>query len=84
MRYQNVLISFVEIGTIFTILYSQGPIYYDWLTLIPAWINNHSKVWDEITYPFPNFNGYLRIDKEFHSTLYNGCNYLSMLGLNSN
>ena len=25
---------------------------------IPAWINNyiHYKVWDEITYPFPNFN----------------------------
>ena len=29
------------------------------LTLIPAWISNHmsSKVWDEITYPLPNFNG---------------------------
>ena len=29
------------------------------LTLIPAWISNHmlSKVWDEITYPFLNFNG---------------------------
>ena len=28
-----------------------GPIY-------TAWISNHmpSKVWDEITYPFPNFN----------------------------
>ena len=27
-------------------------------TWIPAWISNHilSKVWDEITYPFPNFN----------------------------
>ena len=27
-------------------------------TLIPAWISNHmsSNVWDEITYPFPNFN----------------------------
>ena len=25
----------------------------------PEWINNHmsSKVWDEITYPFLNFNG---------------------------
>ena len=33
--------------------------YYHGLTLIPAWISNHmsSKVWDEITYPFPNFNG---------------------------
>ena len=29
------------------------------LTLIPAWISNyiHYKVWDEITYPFLNFNG---------------------------
>ena len=29
------------------------------LTLIPAWINNHIhyKVWDEISYPIPNFNG---------------------------
>ena len=29
------------------------------LILIPAWINNHmqSKMWDEISYPFPNFNG---------------------------
>ena len=28
------------------------------LTLIPAWISKHShyKVWDEIIYPFPNFN----------------------------
>ena len=29
------------------------------LTLTPAWISNytHYKVWDEITYPFTNFNG---------------------------
>ena len=29
------------------------------LTLIPAWIGNHMprKVWNGITYPFPNFNG---------------------------
>ena len=29
------------------------------LSLIPAWISNHmsNKAWDEITYPFPNFNG---------------------------
>ena len=28
-------------------------------TLIPAWISNyiHYKMWDEITYPFLNFNG---------------------------
>ena len=36
-----------------------GPFYYHGLTLIPAWITNHlpGKVWDEITYPFLNFNG---------------------------
>ena len=35
---------------------TQGPLL---LTLIPAWIGNHMpcKVWDQITYPFPNFNG---------------------------
>ena len=36
-----------------------GPFYWHGLTLIPAWISNyiHYKVWDEITYPFPNANG---------------------------
>ena len=35
------------------------PFYWHVLTIIPAWISNHmpSKVWDEITYPFLNFNG---------------------------
>ena len=41
-------------------LYSedQGPFYQHCLTLIP-WISNHIhyKMWDEITYPFLNFNG---------------------------
>ena len=34
------------------------PCYHS-LTLISAWISNHMSytVWDEITYPFPNFNG---------------------------
>ena len=38
---------------------SCGPFYKHGLTLIPAWISNHIhyKVWDEITYPFLNFNG---------------------------
>ena len=33
--------------------------YWHGLTLNPAWISNHTpcKVWDEITYPFLNFNG---------------------------
>ena len=36
-----------------------APFTNDGLTLIPAWISNHIryKVWDEITYPFLNFNG---------------------------
>ena len=35
------------------------PFYYHGLTLILVWISNHIhvKVWDEITYPFLNFNG---------------------------
>ena len=42
-------------------------------------------MWDEITYLFPNFNGMpfkMGMDKWFHLTFYNGCNYLSMLRLN--
>ena len=36
-----------------------GPFYLHELTLIPVWMNNyiHYKVWDGITYPFPNVNG---------------------------
>ena len=50
----------------------------------PAWINNYMprKVWDEIIYPFPNFNGCsLGMDEKFHPTFYDGCNDLSMLVL---
>ena len=38
---------------------ASGPFYKHGLTLIPVWISNYIqyKVWDEITYPFPNFNG---------------------------
>ena len=35
-----------------------------------------SNMWDEITYPFPNFDGVA--DKWFHFTLCNGCNYLTL------
>ena len=36
-----------------------APFYLHGLNYIPAWINNciHYNVWDEITYPFLNFNG---------------------------
>ena len=39
-----------------------GPLYWYRLTLIPAWMNNdiYQTVWDEINYPFPNFNGAAR------------------------
>ena len=37
----------------------RDPFYKHSLFLIPAGISNnvHYKVWDESTYPFPNFNG---------------------------
>ena len=68
---------------------TRGSFYYHGLTLILAWISNDmpSKLWDGITYPFPNFNGCtvdhwsLGMDKLFHPTLYNECDYLSMLVL---
>ena len=44
-----------------------------------------SKVRYEITYPFPNFNGAtvgsLEMGTKFHPTPFEGCNYISMLGL---
>ena len=46
-----------------------------------------NKVWDGIIYPFLNFNGAtwnLLVDKLFQSSLYNGRNYLSTLGLRLN
>ena len=35
-----------------------APFYWHGLTVIPAWISNytHYNVWDEIIYPFLNFN----------------------------
>ena len=42
-------------------------------------------MWDEITYPFLNFNGAtVEITYQFHLTLYQACDYLSMLGLKLN
>ena len=51
-----------------------GSLLLTWFNLFLTWISNyiHCKVWDEIIYPFPNFNG-------FHPTLYWIWNYLSML-----
>ena len=60
-------INFVEAGGIITYPYSlaqwQSQQHRFWdqyqLGIDPAWISNyiHYKVWDEITYPFLNFNG---------------------------
>ena len=39
---------------------SLGPLLLTWFNpFILTWVSNyiHYKVWDEITYPFPNFNG---------------------------
>ena len=55
------------------------------INLISAWMSNNrrSKVWYEIFYPFPNFNG-TTVEvwewKLFHTTLHNECSYLSLLG----
>ena len=42
-----------------THMYDQAPLYWNGWTLISVWINNHKpwKLWNEITYPFPNLNG---------------------------
>ena len=36
----------------------KGTLSLTWIIFNPVWISNHelSKVWDEISYPFPNFN----------------------------
>ena len=47
-----------------TYVFPWGPLYLHILTLNPVWISNHmpNKMWDEIIYSFPNFNG-LGMDK---------------------
>ena len=56
------------------------------LTLILAEKSTHmpNKELDEITNPFPNFNGCtveVWDGSVIHPTLYDGCNYLSILGV---
>ena len=50
---------YIRLKEAFLKLSDEPPFYLHGLTLIPAWISNHmpGKVWDEITYPFLNFNG---------------------------
>ena len=61
-----------------------GPLDWYRLTLIPAWMNNdiNQTVWDEINYPFPNFNGAaIGNGWAISSHTYYVYYYLSMLGL---
>ena len=39
--------------------YQPGAPLLTWINFNPVWISNHVpiKQWDEVTYPFPNFNG---------------------------
>ena len=41
------------------IIDNQEPLLLTWINFNPAWISNHMPgiVWDEINYPFQNFNG---------------------------
>ena len=53
--------------------------------LNPPWVRDHmpGQVCNEISYPFPNFNGctVFGMNQLSHPTLNNGCNYLSVLRL---
>ena len=54
----NMLNFVLEIKASGDVPYIRDPFYLQELTIIPAWISNyiHFKVWDEIAYPFLNFN----------------------------
>ena len=60
--------------------WNREPIYKHGWTFIPAWISNKipSNVRNEITYPFPNFNGSTAMDVVSCYTL--RCHCISMLG----
>ena len=46
---------------------NRGSFYWHGIQFIPAWISdyNHYKIWDELTYPIPHFNGSLWL-RAFH------------------
>ena len=67
-----------------------GPFYWHGVTSILTWIANHvpSNLWDDITYPVPNF---IEVGSDIHPKLYwslewvnnstpHLCNYITMLG----
>ena len=65
---------------------SRGPLNWHGFTLISERISNyiHCKVWDDITYPFLNFNDATKFgkDKEYHPSVYFVCDYLFIVNLN--
>ena len=71
-------------------IYDPALFLLTWFNLNPAWISIYInyKVWDEISYPFPNFNGCTVEVYEWISNFilhfYSACDYLSVLGLNLN
>ena len=52
---ESVLLILQDKGSLFTKI----SLYQHGLLLMPGWISNynHYNLWDEIIYPFPNFNG---------------------------
>ena len=56
--YDKLIVKVIDMDAKITIN-SSSPFYKHGLTLISAWISKytHYKMWDEITYPFLNFNG---------------------------
>ena len=71
------------------LLFTRVHVYRHRLTLISTWISNHmpSKVWDEITYPFSNFDGCIVEVWEWISNFiphFYDCYHLSMLILKLN
>ena len=55
MAYQHIMVMMFLERAVFP---SEFRFYWHVATLIPVWLSNHihSKVWDEVTYPFPKFN----------------------------
>ena len=64
---------------------AQGSLFLTSLFLIPSTKCSRvsNKMWNEITYPFPTVQRFLSfgIDKLLHPMFYEGCDYLSILGL---
>ena len=88
MKWNGRITSYSGLG--WSVRYTWVPFYYHCLTLISAWISDyiHYNVWDEITYPFLNFNcATVDVYKWISSCILHftgACDYLSMLGLKSN